>query len=1228
MKMNFLSSANQSCVRASFQTRESAGTGTRCELAFPSRGTPGALRPGAILLTAVLLFHAVGAFAETESELMAVLQSSAGPVQKAEACAKLRLVGTAKSVSALAPLLTEERVSQAARFALEGINAPEATAALRDALGKTSGLLQAGVMDSLGWKRDAASVALLVPFLADADATVASAAASALGRIGGNEAIAALDGQRSLASAAARPAVVEGLLRCADRLLAEGQADKARTIYESLLTPAEPEHIRVAAYAGRIRAASNEGFALVRSALEAGDTTAQTAALQLANTFPGAEATKTISAALLRPSPALKVALLTLLQQRGDTSALPAVVAQTRSPDLAVRVAALTALGELGDAGLVPVLARAAASQTAAEQKAARQALVSLRRGDITAALVAQLSAAVPALQAELARALSARGERTAIPALLQLGRSDQPAVRKAALQALASLAGGSDSAALVQLLEDAKDAEAKAEVVGVFESLAERVSGKELDTEPIARGIASGRLENRAALLEGCAFFVDERLRSPFRAALKDADDGVRLAAARALCKTRDAALLPDLLEVARQASDAGLRGSAIEGIVRLATEENAGLSRPQRVETLAAAFALANRVEDKRMALSGLARVPDVNTLKLAEEAGSDPSVRTEAELACLQIAQKLGGSDFDAVEGVLTRLAASGGSASVKADAQGLLRKLNSGWLYAGPYRQVGKQCQELFDITFPPEQGAEGVTWRRAPGAAPTGRIGEVDLGGITGGDHCAVYLKTRLYVPIPQEVVFAIGTDDGIKLWVNRELVHANNAVRGLTPDEDKAKAKLRQGWNDLLAKITQHTLGCGMTLRVTEADGKDVPGTRIDPRGGMQPRDTGFKRLQLSDTFYTEGAYFGDFNRDGKLDVVAGPFWFEGPEFTRRHEYRPVKAYSPKEYSDNFLTYTDDLNGDGWTDIVCVPFPGKEGYWFENPASQAGHWKQHRYYDMVGNESPLWADVTGDGRAELIFCNEGYLGFAGPDPAQPTQPWVFRAVSGQDKRYQRFTHGVGIGDINRDGRRDIVEAAGWWAQPADARSGETWKFHPFQFAAAGAQMLIYDVDGDNAEDIITSWHCHEYGLVWWQQVRREGQPPDWKQHVILLPKPDLNSPALRFSQLHALDLVDMNGDGLKDIVTGKRFWAHGPAGDPEPNAPAVLYWFELRREAGGAVNYLPHLIDDDSGVGTQVATADLNGDGRPDVIVGNKKGIFVHLSQATRQASATGNQSP
>ena len=243
-----------------------------------------------------------------------------------------------------------------------------------------------------------------------------------------------------------------------------------------------------------------------------------------------------------------------------------------------------------------------------------------------------------------------------------------------------------------------------------------------------------------------------------------------------------------------------------------------------------------------------------------------------------------------------------------------------------------------------------------------------------------------------------------------------------------------------------------------------------------------------------------------------------------------------------------------------------------------------------------------------------MYNIDGFLGYGTWDPTQAAEPWTFHPISTKGG-YQRYTHGVGIGDINGDGRIDVLESACWWEQPAEPKPGQPWIRHDHKFADAAAQMLVYDIDGDGLNDVVTAWHCHAYGLVWHKQTRDADGRIGFLRNDILPPNPDLNSSDLRISQLHAFDLVDMNGDGVKDVLTGKRFWSHGPHGDKEPGAPAVVYWFQVQRGADGAVRFVPHQIDDDSGVGTQVVAADLNKDKRPDVIVGNKKGTFVFLSR-------------
>ena len=403
-----------------------------------------------------------------------------------------------------------------------------------------------------------------------------------------------------------------------------------------------------------------------------------------------------------------------------------------------------------------------------------------------------------------------------------------------------------------------------------------------------------------------------------------------------------------------------------------------------------------------------------------------------------------------------------------------------------------------------------------------------------------------------------------------------------------------------------------------------------------------------FKKSQLSEHFWSEGAHAADFNRDGKMDIVSGPYWWEGPGYTVKHEYyAPAKSFTRKkadgteekipgfkgalskenDYSDNFLAYTHDINADGWTDILILGFPGKASHWFENPKGKEGHWARHVAVPITDNESPTFGDLTGDGKPEIIFhtrIREGtndvsYLGYATPDSKNPTAPFVFHKISTPGK-WHWFNHGYGYGDVNNDGRTDILEKDGWWEQPASLDGDPVWKQHKVNFGTGGAQMFAYDLNGDGRNDIITSLAAHGFGLAWYEQLVGKDDKGEIKfqQHIIMNAKPAENKYGVKFSQLHAIDLVDMDGDGLKDIVTGKRFWAHGPTGDQEPGAPAVVYWFRTVRGGYGSMDFIPHLIDNDSGIGTQVLATDLNGDGLPDIVVGNKKGTFVHLHSAKK----------
>lgn len=372
---------------------------------------------------------------------------------------------------------------------------------------------------------------------------------------------------------------------------------------------------------------------------------------------------------------------------------------------------------------------------------------------------------------------------------------------------------------------------------------------------------------------------------------------------------------------------------------------------------------------------------------------------------------------------------------------------------------------------------------------------------------------------------------------------------------------------------------------------------------------------------KLTSVFYGEGAYFGDFNNDGAMDVVSGPVWYEGPEFLKRHAYRPVKEYDPKGYSDNFLTFVSDFNGNGWDDIMIIGWPGyKKGHehvWYENPKGNEGEWQKHEVFREVDNESPAFLNLVGDDARELVFHYKGRLGWAAPNPAAPNDPWTFHPVS-EDLKLTRYAHGLGVGDVNGDGRMDLVQSKGWWEQPESIKDDPLWKHHKWPIKLDGAQMLVYDVDGDGDNDIVTAIASHGYGIGWMEQQVGDDGSAKFEMHRFINQKPEENRYGVHFSQPHALDIADFNGDGILDFVVGKRFWAHGPNGDPEPNAAAVTYWFELARGATdlpGGVDFIPHLIHDDSGVGTQVAAGDIDQDGLIDVVSGNKKGTHIHLQK-------------
>ena len=362
----------------------------------------------------------------------------------------------------------------------------------------------------------------------------------------------------------------------------------------------------------------------------------------------------------------------------------------------------------------------------------------------------------------------------------------------------------------------------------------------------------------------------------------------------------------------------------------------------------------------------------------------------------------------------------------------------------------------------------------------------------------------------------------------------------------------------------------------------------------------------------------------------------ADPAW-------TKHKFRELDFSN--NYVDGFSDLPVDVDGDGYPDIASVTWFAKKVSWFRNPGKGGGAWVEAPINAGFNIEFATLADIDNDGKANEIVAQENGTGQSWYEVRKPSTGsgqagWVKHVVS--DRSYG---HGIGFGDVNKDGRNDILTPRGWLEAPADPRAAGNWTYHPAwesanvpvtpREAPAGAAappdpaapprvaelgfMHVLDVNGDGRNDVITA-AGHDFGVFWFEQ----GADGKWARRVI----------DSAWSQGHASTLVDINGDGRLDFVTGKRFMAHNGS-DPGEREPLGVYWYEYRPvaapagggrgAAGPQVEWIRHLIDYGGrmGGGMQIPVVDLDGDGDLDVVCAGKSGLFVaeNLTKGSRSGT-------
>jgi len=487
----------------------------------------------------------------------------------------------------------------------------------------------------------------------------------------------------------------------------------------------------------------------------------------------------------------------------------------------------------------VALLAQLAAGATGPEQEAARETLARLRGAEVDEAILAamQTQSDIPS-RCELIRALAARWYRAGIPALFGATKDPAEEVQVAAFTALGSLSGAEHLPTLVARLLDELGNDARGAAENAVVETAARIDDARVRVADLLAGLPESSGVVKASLIRVLGRIGGSRALLAIRANYPSLDPDAADAAVRALANWPRPEVLDDLLMIARTSADETHPVLALRGYVRLVRLPS-DRSPARTFRMLEEAMTIATRPEEQKLVLGGLADVRYIDALMMADLYLGDEALRDEAALAMLSIARALAAEHPDAAVAAIEKVQAAPTGDAVHRQAAEAAEFIDrfagygAAWLVAGPYMEEGKNAEQLFDMTFPPETaGAQQVEW--APlGVNRPGNPWIFDLAKAIGGGNRCVYVKSEVWSDTQQAARLEIGSDDAVKAWLNGSLVHSNLVYRGVEPAQDKIDVTLNQGWNTLTLKIVQGGGAWGFCAGFKAPDGGKLEGLRF-----------------------------------------------------------------------------------------------------------------------------------------------------------------------------------------------------------------------------------------------------------------------------------------------------------------------------------------------------------------------------------------------------------